>query len=397
MTDSERNHWAQWAAWSLMAAVAGATFSIAVSGIFQAAALFCCAGDVWTRRKWIVRAPRFAWFLAAFVVAILVSLAFSSDPAYSLWYLPKPLKFLLVPLIFTYLARRHVIWTLTAILTLLTVSAIYGLLQFYWLLDINLLNRIRGFMSHWMTFSGQVMIALIVLTAWLLLQRQEGRSRTWPVLGWFSLAILTWALLLTYTRNAWLGAIAGVAVILTFFKWRWLVPAGLVLALLLFFFPAQVQDRLLSSFDLTDETVRGRIELAETGARMIAANPLTGVGPMMVPFVADQYRGNGDFPRELYLHLHNSPLQIAAELGLPALLIWLSLWAYLMVDLYRRSRRHRRGSWEYWFPVSGICLLSGFLVSGLLEFNYGDAELAILLLFFLTAPYVVERDAAAAA
>ena len=63
--------------------------------------------------------------------------------------------------------------------------------------------------------------------------------------------------------------------------------------------------------------------MIEIGARIVKDHPLTGVGPNMIPRVyarvppdyADQRRSNP--------HLHNVPLQIAAERGLPALLVWL--------------------------------------------------------------------------
>lgn len=394
MPASQPENWARWTAWSLAAAVIAASFSIAVSGIFQACAVVCWLMDSRRRGRLIVQAPRFAWFLGALVVAMLISLIFSSDPVYSLRYVPKQFKFLLVPLIFTYFNRRYVLQTLSALTAMLVAAAVFGLVQFWWLLDVHLMNRIRGFMSHWMTFSGQMMMAVIVVCAWLLLRRPE---RRWAMAGWASLAVLTGALLLTYTRNAWVGTVAGVGVLLVFHSRRWLLPAGIVLVLLLALFPTQFRQRLLSSFDLGDETVQGRIELFQTGVRMIADHPLTGVGPMMVPRVKDQYRGPRDFGPGLYIHLHNSPLQIAAELGLPALLIWLTMWLYLLVDLFRRRTLFPRDSWEYWFQVCAFSLLFGFLVSGLLEFNYGDAELAIILLFIVTAPYVVTRDEAIAA
>ncbi len=387
---------AEWIGWALAAAVVSTTFSIAVSGIFQGVALILWGVDCWRQRRLVLKAPRFAWFLAAFVVAVLISLAFSSDPVISLRYLPKPVKFILVPLMYTYMSRRQAIGTLYALLAAISLSSVYGLLQYHWLLDVNLLNRIRGFMSHWMTFSGQVMLGTVVLLGWVLLGPKPPWE--WPrphlvrVAGWIALGICGWALLLSYTRNAWLGVVAGATLVLTFFDRRWLLPAVVVLSILLIAFPTQFRDRLLSSFDLTDATVSGRIELLETGGRMIADHPLTGVGPMMVPYRAEEYRGSTVHPLSLYQHLHNSALQIAAELGLPALLVWVSLWAYLLMDLAKRVGRFPPGGWERWFAVNAICVLGGFLISGLLEYNYGDAELAILLLFFVTAPYVVERD-----
>ena len=69
--------------------------------------------------------------------------------------------------------------------------------------------------------------------------------------------------------------------------------------------------------------------MIEVGARMVGSDPLTGVGPNMVPRVYEEYRPdyavNATNP-----HLHNVPLQIAAERGLPALAVWLWFVAALV-------------------------------------------------------------------
>ena len=62
--------------------------------------------------------------------------------------------------------------------------------------------------------------------------------------------------------------------------------------------------------------------MIEIGARIVADHPLTGVGPNMVPRVYDQYRPDYAV-NQTNPHLHNVPLQIAAERGLPALAVWL--------------------------------------------------------------------------
>ena len=68
---------------------------------------------------------------------------------------------------------------------------------------------------------------------------------------------------------------------------------------------------------------------------MIAARPLTGVGPNMVEQRYADYRGD-DAVNKINPHLHNNPLQIAAERGLPALAIWLWFIVAVCRDLQQR-------------------------------------------------------------
>ena len=75
---------------------------------------------------------------------------------------------------------------------------------------------------------------------------------------------------------------------------------------------------------------------------MIRDHPLVGVGPNMVEPLYPQYRV-ADAVEKVDQHLHNVPLQIAAERGLPALAAWLSFVVILLVDLSRRFRVSETG------------------------------------------------------
>ena len=67
---------------------------------------------------------------------------------------------------------------------------------------------------------------------------------------------------------------------------------------------------------------------------MIGDHPVLGVGPNMVERVYVQYRVP-EAEDKINPHLHNVPLQIAAERGLPALAAWLAFITILCVDLAR--------------------------------------------------------------
>ena len=58
--------------------------------------------------------------------------------------------------------------------------------------------------------------------------------------------------------------------------------------------------------------------MMKSGLRIIKDDPLTGVGPDMIIQVYPHYRDKSAV-NQLNPHLHNVPLQIAAERGLPAL------------------------------------------------------------------------------
>ena len=92
--------------------------------------------------------------------------------------------------------------------------------------------------------------------------------------------------------------------------------------------PSQITERASSMFDLKDPTIRDRIAMLRIGARMVEDHPLTGVGPNMIQRRYAEYRESDQSP--INPHLHNVPIQIAAERGLPALGVW--LWFIVVAD-----------------------------------------------------------------
>lgn len=391
----------QWIARAVVASIVCSVISVAGSGIFLGAAVALWGAEWISSGRFTLRFPPFAWFLVAFMATIVVAIIFSTDPLFSLHYLKKSIRLVLVVFIYTYLKRDQVEWTLKALFVLLALSSCLGLIQYFFLFDIDLLNRITGFMSHWMTFSGQLMIGFVALSGLLLTAWQsEGENGSgWksllkptPFLWCTILCLYGTTLLLTFTRNAWLGTLLGVGAWLVLVGRRRLLLLGMLLALLLFLLPGPFQRRVLDGFDLTDTTTRTRLELLMTGSRMISDHPLTGVGPRMVPRLADRYRSNREFPDWLYQHLHNSPLQIAAETGFLGVAAWIALWVFLIFDLRRMARWSQflepPSPMTTYLCLNGICVVIAFLGAGLLEYNYGDSELVTLLMFFMTAPYV---------
>jgi O-antigen ligase len=131
-----------------------------------------------------------------------------------------------------------------------------------------------------------------------------------------------------------------------------------------------------------------RVAMLGEGERMIRAHPLTGVGPAMVQRLYGEYRGN-DAVNAVNPHLHNVPLQIAAERGIPALCAWIWFIGAVIVDLWRRFSR----SDNRFLPAAGLACVTALLVAGLFEYNFGDSEVLMLFLIVISLPAASERFA----
>jgi O-antigen ligase len=194
------------------------------------------------------------------------------------------------------------------------------------------------------------------------------------------------ALLLTYTRSAWLGWVVAVAVLLIV-KWpkalAWAVPLG-ILAISLA--PLPFFSRVISSFDIKQSSNLDRIRMAEAGIEIIKDYPLLGVGPANVKEVYPLYRKH-DAPRFRIPHLHNNMIQLWAERGVLALVAYL----FLQVLFLRECARGWSGP-STTFAQVGVAVAVALATAGMFEFNFGDTEVFwIMLDLFAIVIAFIER------
>ena len=165
------------------------------------------------------------------------------------------------------------------------LSAVYGIVQ-YGIFDFdNLGQRVQGTLGHYMTYSGLIMLVACVAAARVMFRPQD---RLWAAL--IMPAVLV-ALALTFSRNAWVGACAGISLLFVLRDFRLVALVPVVAALFLTFAPAQLSNRFYSTVqpDRSRPTPTA-LAMIRSGLRIIKDDPLTGVGPDMVIQVYPHYR-----------------------------------------------------------------------------------------------------------
>jgi O-antigen ligase len=325
-------------------------------------------------------APRFMLALGVYAGITLVSAVLSADPGTSLTDCKQLVLLLIVPITYDLMTRRLAWPAATAVMSAGAVSGLLGIAQFGLLDYDNLGLRPRGTLGMYMTFSGLTMLVVGLALSQVLFAR---KGRTWPALIVPALSV---ALAVTFTRSAWVGTIAGLSLLLALKDYRLLTIVPIVAVVFLLAAPPTVVQRFYSMFDPADATRRDRVEMIEVGGHIVRAHPLTGVGPDMVEREYPAYRATGAM-LETTPHLHNVPIQIAAERGLPALAVWLWFIAVLVFDLWQLFR----SKVEAWVPAAGLAAVVAMLAAGQFEYNFGDSEFQMLFLFLITLPFAVER------
>jgi O-antigen ligase len=383
--------------WLLLGAVSSALLSIAAAQILLAGAFFAFG---WQWKNGQTRFEPWRPVLLPLLLYLLwglIASAFARAPMMALRANRKIFLYailLLTPAIVRkgkeHIAIFHAIFAMAAI------AALDGLIQYAMQPQRDLLNRISGSMSIWMTYAGLLMLALVVLAGYSLGRR---KIELWSCLLGLMMVI---ALILSETRNAWIGSTAGVMTVFLMRKPRALFLLLPLLVGLFLISPEGIRQRVRSTLDPNDDNTRNRIELVGTALRLIRDNPWLGVGPENVATEALRYRGTNEFPDFMYQHMHNNFLQVASERGIPGLLLWLWFMGRLGWDsatVYRQNRGNSVSGAESEFAILVSCIAMGALVSllvaGLAEWNFNDSEVLILFMFLVAAPYTyLQKNAA---
>src|SRR5579885_2578948 len=390
--------WIEQALVYLTAAAAVTTeVSIAASQILMGMAVIALVA-AHARLRW----PPAAWPLSAWAALTLVSFAAAGYPPAGFAQIKKFYVYLMLFLVAAAIRSLREIrrvalgWVAAA-----SLSAAWSLEQFarkYHAARMQhrdfytayVANRVTGFMSHWMTFSGEMMMALMIVLA-LLLFAPRTRCQTWLVGG--AGALIAVALLAAETRSMWGGAAVGAAY-LFWFKRRWLVLGiPLAIGLVALVNPFELRERIVSIVQPHGELESNahRAVLRRVGWEMIKAHPLVGLGPEQVGPQFGRYLP-ADVPRPLpdgyYGHLHNIYFHYAAERGLPALAALLCFFGRALYDFARALRRLPADSAARWIVHTAIAVIIAFLLGGYFEVNFGDSEVLGMFLAVVGLGYV---------
>ncbi len=368
-------------AWRLLVLfVFALPLSIAVSSIILTVLVGLWARLVITQ-PYDSLAPKFFLPLVVYAAWTLLSVTFSLQPLTSFIESKEVLLFLVVPVIFRLAQGQRASTIATVVLTVGAVAAVIGVIQYAILEYDNLGQRPTGSMGHYMTYSGLLMLIITVAVSRILFGNSE---RMWALIV---LPALIVALVVTLTRNALLGACVGVSLLLVLKNYRLLVIAPIAAVAFFAVAPAPVIERFYSTFDLQDPTNRDRLAMVTAGTAMVRDHPITGVGPEMVQVVYADYRPPTGV-NEINQHLHNVPLQIAAERGLPALLLWGWFVVMVVIELIQKYRHPRSRA----LAAAGLASVACMLTAGMFEYNFGDSEFLMLLLVLITLPAAALAD-----
>lgn len=258
--------------------------------------------------------------------------------------------------------------------------------------------RASGWTRHYETFAevlqliGQLAFAFAVVRWRTVSDKESPRGFSSPrILAAVAFLVVAVGIALTAMRTTLLAFAFGMFVI----AWRIsasrrqrLVFAALAILILGLGAAAVWRTRARGALSLQDASSSLRLQVARVAARRVILHPILGHGMDAM----HEHWNEWGFPGKDMLDAHSTPIQIAFDRGLPALGLWLWLM-YVFWRLTSRAETTTRGA----PAIDGLALgvmgaLAGFLLSSLVNYNFGDSEVALLLWWMMGAVIVISQN-----
>jgi O-antigen ligase len=238
--------------------------------------------------------------------------------------------------------------------------------------------RASGLTRHYETFAELLqMIAQLALGLALAHLRNHGANRYFRV-AIIALGLLTMGLVFTAMRTVIVAFVIGASVIaLRSLRGAMKVVFTFAVFFVLAFSAVVVwQTRDRNALLLGDPSSSLRWQVARAGLSRIPIHPIFGHGMDAMKLHWNEW----GFPGKDMLHLHSTPLQLAFDRGLPVLLLWLWMMIafWFFIARAERNAADRSDTQTYGILLGTLGALTGFLASSMVNYNYGDAEVAML-------------------
>lgn len=248
--------------------------------------------------------------------------------------------------------------------------------------------RAKGFYGHFTTYSevlqliGSLILGLFGASFFAWYRRRTGTDENYVyvsfshiafLLGCFGLTSL--ALLLSGTRASQLGLLVSGFVMSIAAGSRKFVMAAIVIAIPV----CAIGYYALQQTRQQDENSNYRKTMWRDGARLATSEPrhlLVGVGTDSIKTRWQEWGlfDGGHLPMG---HFHSTPLQLAVERGMPALILWL-IFLCILVRTFWRAVRSANDTFAQGVLLGCLGAVAGFFTAGIVHYNLGDGEVAMV-------------------
>ncbi|MCX8093904.1 MAG: O-antigen ligase family protein [Candidatus Goldbacteria bacterium] len=323
--------------------------------------------------------------LLIFLIIHILCAFFGIDKKSNIIHLKKIYIFLIFFLVANYLKSeddiRKVINGYIAGVAFVGIYAIITTIKYRYI-DGNINFRAVSFSGNHMHAGGFFMMGLITSAAMLFYTIKEKiKNYKLLIIYLITSVIIASALVFTFTRGSWLGAIIGIFLLSFIFDRKYLLGVVMLFILVGFLLKdTAIAKRFISSFKPGEKTSASeRLYMWSSGINIIKDYPL-GIGTDSLIKIYPKYK-HKNAVEENQGHLHNNLLQIAVIDGIPGLIAFLWIFLSLWITLYR-TIMSKAGFIRNVLIISFVISVS-FFINGFFEYNFMSSQVA-LMFWFLT-------------
>lgn len=258
--------------------------------------------------------------------------------------------------------------------------------------------RASGWTRHYETYSEILQVLAQLALGLLMANYKNHRLNFRAKLASAAFALLALGVALTAMRTVLVALVIGACVITvrvpgtlgSLGRRAKLLSVAVICLVLAFGAVVIYQTRAQHALELQDPSSLLRVQVARVGASRMMLHPLFGHGMDSMHVHWKEW----GFPGTDMLHLHSTPLQLAFDRGLPALVFWLwIMWIFWRnASGGEKSLRDSSDTNRYGLLLGATGAVAGFFASSLVNYNFGDGEVA-LLFWWLLGIVVVLSDA----
>lgn len=197
------------------------------------------------------------------------------------------------------------------------------------------------------------------------------------------------SMILTQSRNVFLGLFISFLVFGVFFNRKFLLAFIGLLIISYFILPSGMTDRISSIADINHPSNASRLTMWNVGYKMFKDHPLTGIADSHIKEIYETYKKSETESEGV--HLHSNYLMILATTGIFGFLSFAGIYFTIFIKQIKYYKEEKI-QYEKMLIAGSILVMISFHVAGIFEWSFGDHEVMTVFFFLTAVPFVIRKN-----
>ncbi|MBC8230185.1 O-antigen ligase family protein [bacterium] len=260
--------------------------------------------------------------------------------------------------------RKNIIQLVVAMLVVAGLISIYGIICYLTKSRLTYDNRLLGTFKYPNYLAAYLTVMMPLCMGFFITVLKQKQSWKYLMLLGIGSCAMGGSLIFTLTRGAWIAVAIAIIYLIILFDKRLIFVLLVLLAFSPFVMPKHIKSRFMTIIEHQQGFMGERPYWWRAALGMIKEHPLKGIGPgrFKTEYMLRKPEGLVENPNQC----HNTYLQIALEMGIPALLAFLLIVSLIFWMIFK-SRKIVHGVWDTGFIIGISASMIAYLIHGLTD------------------------------